>query len=322
MTRETWLITGGAGYIGAHIANAFMSAGNSVVLYDSLYRGIESRVNYLCTKYNINIPFIKADIRAYNEIENVIRTYKINGIIHAAALKSVSESIQNPEEYSQVNLIATSEILEIAKRNGVQKFIFSSTAAVYGDPNSLKASKEEDIKKPISPYGDSKYKAEFLVTDFFKIPGNQATSLRFFNVIGTAAPELMDNSQDNLIPIILHKIKNGMPIEIYGSDYPTPDGTCVRDYVDVRDIARAHLVASKATSQLPPVMNIGTGYGASVREIIKIVFEMNSEAYFEVMEANRRTGDPAFLCADNKLAKKSMGFETEYSLEASVRSLF
>jgi UDP-glucose 4-epimerase len=322
MAQERWLLTGGAGYIGTHIADEFIRAGKSVVIYDSLYQGLESRITFLRAKHNAEIPFIKADIRDYNEIENVIRTHKIDGIVHAAALKAVGESMEKPDEYFQVNLDATTELLEIAKRCGVKKFIFSSTAAVYGSPDTMEPCKEDGDKKPISPYGDSKYQAESRVTDFINIPGNLGTSLRFFNVVGTAAQELLDNSVENLVPIVLGKLHKSEAPTIFGTDYPTPDGTCIRDYVDVRDIACAHLAAANATTKLPPAMNIGTGRGASVREIIKLVLEATNKTDTQVIETDRRAGDPAFLCADISLAKSAMGFESKYLLEESIRSLF
>ncbi len=322
MASETWLLTGGAGYIGTHIADEFIRGGKSVVIVDSLYQGLESRIVFLRAKHGVEIPFIKCDIRDYNEIENVIREHKIDGIVHTAALKAVGESMEKPDEYFQVNLDATKELIEIAKRNGVKKFIFSSTAAVYGSPDSMEPCKEDGPKAPISPYGDSKYQAESSVTAFINEPGNHGTSLRFFNVVGAAAQELLDNSVENLVPIVLGKLNKGEAPVIFGTDYPTPDGTCIRDYVDVRDIARAHLAAANATTKLPPAMNIGTGRGASVREIIKLVLDATYKSDTAVIENPRRAGDPAFLCADVTLAKSAMGFESQYSLEASIRSLF
>jgi len=318
---ESWLLTGGAGYIGTHIADEFIRAGKSVVIYDSLYQGLESRIVYLRTHHNVEIPFFKADIRDYNELENVIRTHKIDGIVHTAALKAVGESMEKSDEYFQVNLEATQELIKIATRNNVKKFIFSSTAAVYGSPDSMEPCKEDGPKAPISPYGDSKYQAESAVSAFINTPGNFGTSLRFFNVVGAAAPELLDNSVENLVPIVLGKLNKGEAPTIFGTDYPTPDGTCIRDYVNVRDIARAHLAAADAATKLPDIMNIGTGRGASVREIIKLVLDATNKTDTQVIETDRRAGDPAFLCADVTLAKKAMGFESKYSLEESVRSL-
>ena len=322
MASEKWLLTGGAGYIGSHIADEFIRNGKSVVIVDSLYQGLESRITFLRAKHGVEIPFIKCDIRDYNEIENVIREHKVDGIVHTAALKAVGESMEKPDEYFQVNLDATKELIEIAKRNGVKKFIFSSTAAVYGSPDSMEPCKEDGPKVPISPYGDSKYQAESSVTAFINEPGNHGTSLRFFNVVGAAAPELLDNSVENLVPIVLGKLNKGEAPVIFGTDYPTEDGTCVRDYVDVRDIAQAHLVAGNATGAIPPIINVGTGRGASVREIINLVLDAVNKSDTEVIEAPRRAGDPAFLCANVDLAASELGFKSKYSLEESIRSLF
>ena len=319
---QTWLLTGGAGYIGSHVADEFLASGKDVVIYDSLYQGLESRIEYLRKKYNKEIPLIVADIRDTAKFDEVLTTYKPYGIVHTAALKAVGESMEKPDEYFEVNFHATTKILELISKHGIKNFIFSSTAAVYGAPDHSNPIKEDDPKNPISPYGASKLAAEGEVNKFLALPGNHGTSLRFFNVVGVAAPELLDNSVENLVPIVINKLKAGQAPVIYGTDYPTPDGTCIRDYVDVRDIARAHLAAANATTKLPDTMNIGTGRGASVREIIKLVLEATDKADTQVIETDRRAGDPAFLCADVTLAKTAMGFESKYSLEESVRSLF
>lgn len=321
MTTQTWLLTGGAGYIGSHVADAFLASGKDVVIYDSLYQGLESRIEYLRKKYNKEIPLIVADIRDTAKFDEVLTTYKPYGIIHTAALKAVGESMEKPDEYFEVNFHATTKILELTTKHEIKNFIFSSTAAVYGAPDHSNPIKEDDPKNPISPYGASKLAAEGEVNKFLAIPGNHGTSLRFFNVVGTGAPELLDNSVENLVPIVINKLKAGEPPVIYGTDYSTPDGTCVRDYVDVRDIAGAHLAAADFNGELPLAMNVGTGKGASVREVIRLVCEA-AGCDAVAVEAEHRAGDPAFLCADVSLIKNKIGFASIFALNASTESLF
>ena len=322
MTTQKWLITGGAGYIGAHIADKFLADGKGVVVYDSLYRGLEARIEYLRKKHNKEITLLVADIRDVDKFEEALLTHKPYGIIHTAALKAVGESMKKPDEYFAVNYHATTKMLEIALMHGVKNFIFSSTAAVYGAPEHSNLIKEDDPKNPISPYGASKLAAEDDVNKFLSVPGNRGISLRFFNAVGTAAPELLDNSIENLAPIVVEKIRAGQPPLIYGTDYPTADGTCIRDYVDVRDIAGAHLAAANALEILPSSMNVGTGRGASVREVIKLVCETAGRDDVVAVESERRSGDPAFLCADVSRILNILKFEALYSLKQSIESLF
>ena len=321
MTPQTWLIMGGSGYVGSHIADLFLANNKMIVIYDSLHQGLELRVEYLRIKHNVEIPLIVGDIRDIGKFEEVLTTYKPHGVIHTAALKAVGESMDKPDEYFEVNFHATSKMLELLKKYKIHNFIFSSTAAVYGSPEHSNPCKEDDPKNPISPYGASKLAAEGEVNKFLAIQGNHGTSLRFFNVIGTAAPELMDNSVENLVPIVINKLKAGHSPVIFGTDYPTPDGTCIRDYVDVRDVARAHLAAAESET-LPAVMNVGTGRGASVREVIKLVCKAAALNNVIPIETDRRSGDPASLCADVTLINKEIGFVAQHSIEESIKSLF
>jgi UDP-glucose 4-epimerase len=213
-------------------------------------------------------------------------------------------------------------MLELISKHGIKNFIFSSTAAVYGAPDHSNPIKEDDPKNPISPYGSSKLAAEGEVNKFLEVPGNHGTSLRFFNVVGTAAPELMDNSVENLVPIVINKLKASQPPVIYGTDYPTPDGTCIRDYVDVRDIARAHLAAADSTITLPLAMNVGTGKGASVRDVIKLVCEYAGKDDVTSEVRASRLGDPAFLCANVFRIQENLSFRTLYNIQESAKSLF
>lgn len=322
MSKQKWLITGGAGYIGTHIADLFIASGKDVVLLDSLYQGLESRVHYLRDKHKQEIPLEVIDLRDYAAINTLLAAQNFTGIVHTAALKAVGESMEKPNEYLEVNYTATVELLEAAKRHSITRFIFSSTAAVYGSPDSMDPCREDGPTAPISPYGSSKLLAEAKVEEFISIPGNHGSSLRFFNVVGSANKALLDNSVENLVPIVINRVKSGQAPVIYGNDYPTTDGTCVRDYVDVRDIAAAHLAAADATQPLPPAINIGTGNGASVREIVKFVLDAMGRSDVTPIDSDRRAGDPAFLCADVSLAKSAMGFTSRYSLKESVESLF
>jgi len=322
MPPKTWLITGGAGYVGSHVADTFLGGGHEVLIYDSLYRGLESRIKYLRSKHRKNIPLVIGDIRDTAKFEETLAKYSPYGIVHTAALKSVEESMQKPDEYFEVNLQATRVILELARKHKIQNFIFSSTAAVYGTPDHLNPVKENDVKNPISPYGASKLAAEEAVSEFLNLPFNRGTSLRFFNAVGAGSPELMDNSTSNLIPILINRISAGEPPIVFGTDYPTLDGTCIRDYVDVRDIASAHLFLSETTKNLPLAINVGTSRGYSVKEVIRLVCNAAHLDSIFPIEQGRRSGDSAMLLADVSLMTNALGFKSKFSLEETVNSLF
>jgi len=316
-----WLITGGAGYIGAHIADKFLQNGIDIVIYDSLYSGLKSRVDYLVDKYGSKIQFVEADIRDGQKFTECLLEFNPVGVIHTAALKSVEESINKPLEYLEINFEATREILNLAKQRKIQKFIFSSTAAVYGSPVTDRAIMEDDLKNPISPYGKSKLMAENEVEKYSNGEGEVGISLRFFNVVGAASPELRDNSIDNLVPIVLEKLDKGLAPVIFGSDYSTPDGTCIRDYVDVRDVANAHFMVAQNKAVMPSAVNIGTGKGVSVKEVIDFISNLIPDKALEPMVSKRRPGDPGTLYADVSLAKDSMNFLTNYDLMESLRTV-
>jgi UDP-glucose 4-epimerase len=319
--HDKWLVTGGAGYIGSHIADVLLSAGKEVVIYDSMYHGLETRVDYLRRKHNKEIPLVISDIRNYETFKKTLESDVFQGIIHTAALKSVAESIEKPTDYFEVNLHATKKILEIASLLNVHHFVFSSTAAVYGPSQHGYPIGEGDIKNPISPYGESKRAAEIEVAKFHGISGNYGTTLRFFNVVGTTAIELVDNSIENLVPIVIRKLMINEPPVIFGTDYSTPDGTCIRDYVDVRDVATAHLAACYSDIKLPLAMNVGTGRGISVREAIQVIYKSFGEELLYFKEEGRRNGDPESVFADVSLIKKTLGFSSEYTFESSIMSL-
>jgi len=319
--RETWLVTGGAGYIGSHVVNEFLRNGKNVVVYDSLLSGLDSRINFLSKKYGREVKLIEGDIRDSQKLEKCMQEHQPLGIVHSAALKSVEESFKVPDEYMEVNFFATKDILQIATRMDIRNFVFSSTAAVYGSPNHSRLIKENDEKAPLSPYGNSKLLAEQEVERFSSLPDNNGVSLRFFNVVGSAAYALRDNSTDNLVPKVLNRLLNGLSPIVFGNDYPTPDGTCIRDYIDVRDIATAHLSAANINSKLPFALNIGTNKGASVLEVISLLKTITEASHIPVVIAERRLGDPMALVADTNLARAKLNFKARFQLSESINTL-
>lgn len=319
--HEKWLVTGGAGYIGSHVADILLTAGKDIVIYDSLHNGLEARIEYLRNKHKKDVPLVVSDIRNFDIFKKTLEADSFKGIIHSAALKSVAESMEKPADYFEVNFHATKRILEFASVFDIRHFIFSSTAAVYGVSDNSYPIKEDDKQSPMSPYGESKRAAEIEVAKFHACAGNYGTSLRFFNVVGTAAFELIDNSVENLVPSVIRKLKNNDPPEIFGMDYSTPDGTCIRDYVDVRDIAIAHLLVCNSEFRLPFAMNVGTGRGISVKEVVEVICRTFSEVGLHFKEDNRRIGDPESLFADVSLIQKTLGFTSKFTFDSSIMSL-
>jgi UDP-glucose 4-epimerase len=322
MNSEKWLITGGLGYIGAHIADCFLSSGKTVILLDSNSKAHSSKVDYLEKKHNLIIPIIDADIREIDVFEESLGRFKPIGVIHTAALKSVSDSIIYPEEYFEINAATTRKILESMFKFSVKRIVFSSSAAVYGSPDDSGLIAEDAITNPISPYGASKLAAEEEVAKFLSYEGNSGASLRYFNVIGTSAPVLMDHSTENIVPKVLNRLKLGLKPIINGTDYPTKDGTCVRDYVDVRDVARAHYAVATCNGALPANLNVGTGKGKSVMEVVRLLGKFSGVRELEVIRGERRSGDPSSLCADVSLIRNILDFEASFEIEESLSSLF
>jgi UDP-glucose 4-epimerase len=323
--REHWLVTGGAGYIGSHVVDQFISDGKNVIVFDSLSTGKKSRIEFLEKLHNSAIPLVVGDIRNKSDLGEVFRKYSIDGVVHTAALKSVAESMLRPDLYLEVNLNATKNLLTSMRNFQIPKIIFSSTAAVYGSPNLDRSITENDVTDPISPYGLSKLMAESEITKYIELENGVGASLRFFNVIGAAHPELLDNSVDNLVPIVIEKLlRNEQPI-VFGNDYDTPDGTCIRDYVDVRDIARAHLAIANSPKNSSRIFNVGTGQGKSVIDVIQVIKSLLSKNEADIEFAKRRKGDSAILISDSSLIGTELNFQCKYrfleSLESSLVGL-
>ena len=308
-----WLITGGAGYIGSHVVDHFFKAGLNLVVFDNENTGFRSRVDGKAT-------FENGDIRNIDSIHNVFLRHQIDGVIHLAALKSVEESLQKPDLYFDVNVKGTQNLIDIAAEYKINKLLFSSSAAVYGDTKSGKVTENSELA-PLSPYGNSKLIAEKIVFDFGQSTGAGTCSLRYFNVAGSESRLLTDRSVSNLIPMVIDQIRKNEIPRIFGTDYPTPDGSCVRDYIHVSDVSLSHyLVAMKLNDlDFPKVLNIGTGQGVSVKDVITKCLEvMNSEIGFSI--ENRREGDPAALSADVSLFEEVVGKFKMKDLDAIIKS--
>jgi UDP-glucose 4-epimerase len=308
-----WLVTGGAGYIGSHVLLKMKEAGFALVTLDNLSSGLVKRIPS-------GVNLVEGDICDSDLVSRVLTENQIEGIINLAALKSVEESKRIPDEYERINHLGMKILVDCAILAGVKIFIQSSTAAVYGNSESDFVSETSELN-PISPYGQSKVLAEKEVARFVQEGGRRGTSLRYFNVLGSDSPVLKDNSKANVVPMVLEALAKGTPPEIFGDDYPTKDGTCIRDYIHVSDIARAHVLAAikLQTGTLPPAINIGTGHGYSVREVMsEILVQSNSKA--EPVVVDRREGDPAVLVARVDLASEALAFKAECSLREMISS--
>jgi UDP-glucose 4-epimerase len=299
------LVTGGAGYIGSHVALALCDAGERVVVLDNLSGGPPAA-------RNSDAIFVEGAIEDSALVSDLIKEHRIESIFHLAAFIAVEESMQEPDKYFKNNTENTGALLKTAKENGVQHFIFSSTAAVYGNPKKMPIS-EDDPTNPINPYGDSKLRAEKLVQEC----GIRAVMLRYFNVAG-ADPDLragyrVDEEHTHLIRRAVAAVLNESTLTIFGTDYPTPDGTCVRDYVHVSDLAAAHIRALEHLRKngQKRIYNYGYGHGHSVAEVVEAVGRV-SQKEINVQYGKRRAGDPAILVADPSRIKKELGIKPKY----------
>jgi UDP-glucose 4-epimerase len=310
-----WIVTGGAGYIGRHLVRAMQAENKELIVIDSLVSGIQDSIPD-------GTPLYKGDISNNEFIRNIIESNEIVGVINLAGLKSVEESISNPELYSGINHLAVKSLLEICVDNGVKYFIQSSSASVYGNSSDGYVSENSRLN-PISPYGESKLLAENVLKNHIEAGNIQGTNLRYFNVVGTQDFDLRDRSTSNLFPKVLTAISKKKAPIIYGDDYETPDGTCVRDYVHVEDIARAHVLAMNQISEksLPLAINIGTGIGHSVREVMNGLLKANHSELSPVVES-RREGDPALLAANVELAFQEIAFKATKSFAQMLDSSY
>ncbi len=303
------LVTGGAGYIGSHVLKALDEKGFNIIVYDNLSKGHEEAV--LAGK------LIIGDLEDEDLLNRVFRDNKIDAVMHFAAFIEVGESVKEPLKYYQNNTANTINLLKIMGNNDVNKFIFSSTAAVYGNPETVPIPETESIK-PINPYGQSKAFVEKVLEDSSKAKDFKYVSLRYFNAAGADPLGRIGeshNPETHLIPLILKTAKGEREsIKIFGIDYPTPDGTCIRDYIHVDDLADIHVRALEhlLNGGESDVFNCGYGYGYSVKEVVETAKKV-TEIDFKVEEAPRREGDPAILVADSTKLKTKFGWIPKYN---------
>ena len=310
------LVTGGAGYIGSHVVRLLQQRGEKVVVADDLSEGIVDRIG--------DTPLVKLDIAqstAIRELQELIREHDVTAVIHLAARKKVGESVEKPDWYFEQNVGGIKNLLEAMRTTGVSKLVFSSSAATYGIPDVKQVPEEFDCK-PINPYGQTKLDGEVLSREAFQSWGLRQVSLRYFNVAGTGWPELVDTQVANLVPIIFKQLAEGASPVVFGNDWPTPDGTCVRDYVHVLDLAEAHLRALDyldSSEREFDVFNVGTGVGSSVLDVINEVAAVTRKAITPII-SERRPGDPAYLCADVSRIEKALGWRAQRGLPEIIKS--
>ena len=308
------LITGGLGYIGSHVVLHAQRAGYEVVVVDDLSTGLPSRVD--CQVVDVDL----ASEKALPALQKLMHEHRFDAVIHLAARKQVGQSVEQPERYFKDNIGGLANLLLAMKEAGITKLVFSSSAATYGIPD-VELVPEDYQGVPINPYGETKLIGEWMVKNA-SVWGLKGVNLRYFNVAGCEAPELADTAEFNLIPIAIGMLKRGEKPKVFGTDYPTKDGSCVRDYVHVGDLAAAHLMAVDylaAERQEFKTFNVGTGTGASVFEVLAEIKKVSS-IDFEIEIASRRAGDPPKLVADTSRIEKILGFKANHGLEEIVRS--
>lgn len=302
------LVTGGAGYIGAPVAHTLMNRGHDVVVFDNLSQGHRSFVE--------NATFIRGDLRNRNDIQNVFESYPISVVIHLGAKALVQESVRNPEKYYDHNVTGSLNLLRTMKEKQVRKIVFSSTAAVYGTPDEIPIP-ESHPRHPVNPYGSTKLFVERMLEDFRKAFDIGYVVFRYFNAAG-AIPEWdlgeQHDPETHLIPNILNAVKDeDTTFSMFGTDYDTRDGTCIRDFIHVRDLANLHALALEYLEEgKGDIYNVGTGRGSSVKEVVDCVKQVVNPS-FEVREESRRAGDPSALIADPEKIRQEWDWEPQHS---------
>ena len=311
----TTLVTGGAGYIGSHTVRLLTSQGRDVVVLDTLELGDRSRIP--------GVPFVEADIADERAIEKACRKYGIDDVIHFAAYKAVGESMEQPLRYYNNNVAGSIALVHALLANGVERIVFSSSAAVYGNPDHVPVNEDAPLK-PESVYAETKVHVERFLSSCNAI-GLRSVSLRYFNAAGASADASIGENWDmsqNLIPLVMKAILGASgPLRVFGNDYPTPDGTCLRDYIHVEDLAQAHIKALDylATGGTSMACNVGTGQASSVLDVIRMAEEVSGRSVPHVISP-RRAGDPTTVFADPTLVRAVLGWRATHDLREIVSS--
>jgi UDP-glucose 4-epimerase len=315
------LVTGGAGYIGSHVVRMLQERGDQVVVLDDMSEGVLARIG--------DAKLVQLDLaapEAVDTLKTLFHTDSIDAVVHLAARKKVGESVEKPEWYFSQNIGGMANLLGAMRESGVNKLVFSSSAATYGMPD-VPAVTEDTPCKPINPYGETKLVGEWLAEAAAAAWGLRVVNLRYFNVAGAAWDDLADTAVANLVPIIFAAIRSGKSPKVFGNDYATADGSCIRDYVHVGDLANAHLASldylssaeSDTDARREITFNVGTGKGSNVFEVIEEVKKVSGIEFKEEV-VGRRAGDPPYLCADVSRIKNVLGWTAKHDLHDIVAS--
>lgn len=307
----TWLLTGGAGYIGGHVLRALRRSGRRVVVLDDLSTGIRDRVP-------ADVPFVHASVLDRDAVAAALAEFDVDGVVHLAAKKAVGESVEQPLLYYRENVGGVLTLLEAMEMQGTRAMVYSSSAAVYGEPQTSPID-ESTPCHPLSPYGETKLIGEWLVRDAARQTSLSWVALRYFNVAGAAEHALRDTSVNNLIPMVYAALERGQSPQVFGTDYPTPDGSCIRDYIHVQDLAEAHVAAAARceTEVASDVYNVGRGQGASVWQVMSAISASIGRDVGAVA-VDRRAGDPPELVANPHRIESELGWHATLDLDAMV----